>query len=238
MCKDQPKKTSNKAPFNALTETHLGSSRWHHRMVLAHSPCPVELRLQHGSQALSSGVILTGPHTCRTGHADGRLRKSYIGLRTAHSIYDTPTRGATTLLVTENSIKHTILWSSLGMGISNLSLHPKKFQMLGRKQVFGVSAVLSNLSKQKEYSHLTKICPSCTATIEYMSHIKYCLKEGRIPKLDRQAIIVSYSGSPPHTHNPSTLFLIIKYIQHRGLQSMTEILAIIPTCCYDNLVVS
>ena len=66
--------------FNAFTATHLGSSRWQQRMVLACAPCSVELQLQHGSQALYSGVIPTGPHTwthfpARTSHADSRLRK-------------------------------------------------------------------------------------------------------------------------------------------------------------------
>jgi hypothetical protein len=38
---------------------------------------------------------------------------------------------------------------------------PKMFQLFTGKQVFGVSAVLANLSKQKEFSHLGDKCPSC-----------------------------------------------------------------------------
>jgi len=57
---------------------------------------------------------------------------------------------------------------------------PKMFQLFTGKQVFGVSAVLANLSKQKEFSHLGDKCPSCLMSKETTSHILYCREFGRV----------------------------------------------------------
>jgi hypothetical protein len=57
---------------------------------------------------------------------------------------------------------------------------PKMFQMFATKQVFGVSAVLANLSKQKKFSHLGEHCPSCSIDRETASHLLSCREDGRI----------------------------------------------------------
>jgi hypothetical protein len=51
---------------------------------------------------------------------------------------------------------------------------PKMFQMFAAKQVFGVSAVLANLSKQKKFAHLGVHCPSCSTDRETASHLLSC----------------------------------------------------------------
>jgi hypothetical protein len=67
-----------------------------------------------------------------------------------------------------------------------LNALPKMFQMFAMKQMFNVSAVLSNLSKQKQYAHLGDKCPSCTCARETAGHILSCNEEGRVMSLRRQ----------------------------------------------------
>jgi hypothetical protein len=62
---------------------------------------------------------------------------------------------------------------------------PKMFQLFAAKQVFGVSAVLGNLSRQKEYGHLGANCPSCTLHKETTTHLLMCMEEGRMNCLSR-----------------------------------------------------
>jgi hypothetical protein len=57
---------------------------------------------------------------------------------------------------------------------------PKMFQLFAGKQVFGVAAVLANLSKQKEYAHLGDKCPSCSVCKETTAHLLVCRKAGRV----------------------------------------------------------
>ena len=136
--------------------------------------------------------------------------------------------------ILSNTQFHEVAWEWVCLTVHSI---PKMFQMFGSKQVFEVSAVLANLSKQKEYSHLTNNCPICTATIEFTSHIMYCLEEGRRYNLQRQADCILQWLILTHTI-PALILLIIIYIQHRGLQSMTKISATIPAFCYDNMAVS
>ena len=63
---------------------------------------------------------------------------------------------------------------------STLHTLPKMFQLFAGKQVFGVSAVLANLSKQKEYAHLGDKCPSCSICKETTSHLLFCREIGRV----------------------------------------------------------
>ena len=57
---------------------------------------------------------------------------------------------------------------------------PKMFQLFASKQVFGISAVLGNLSKQKAHAHLGNQCPSCTMCKETTAHLLLCREEGRM----------------------------------------------------------
>eukprot|EP00804_Cyclotella_cryptica_P003924 CCRYP_016117-RA/>CCRYP_016117-RA protein AED:0.75 eAED:0.75 QI:0/-1/0/1/-1/1/1/0/1178 len=67
-----------------------------------------------------------------------------------------------------------------------LSTLPKMFQLFASKQVFGVSAVLGNLAKQKAYEHLGDKCPSCMTCKETTTHLLLCQEEGRTKCLDQQ----------------------------------------------------
>jgi hypothetical protein len=58
------------------------------------------------------------------------------------------------------------------------------FQLFAGKQVFGVSAVLGNLSKQKEFVNLGNKCPSCTTCKETTQHILLCREIGRVKCLN------------------------------------------------------
>jgi hypothetical protein len=67
----------------------------------------------------------------------------------------------------------------------NCALHqvPKLFQLFACKQVFSVSAVFKNLSRQKQYSHLSPYCPCCTIAIEDCEHVLTCPEVGRLQNL-------------------------------------------------------
>jgi hypothetical protein len=67
---------------------------------------------------------------------------------------------------------------------STLYKLPKMFQLFAGKQVFGVSAVLGNLSKQKEYAHLGEKCPNCSSCKETTSHLLHCREIGRLKCLN------------------------------------------------------
>jgi hypothetical protein len=58
--------------------------------------------------------------------------------------------------------------------------------MYAGKQVFGVSAILANLSKQTAYAHLGNKCPNCTHSKENAQHILRCREEGRIRCVNQQ----------------------------------------------------
>jgi hypothetical protein len=85
-------------------------------------------------------------------------------------------------ILTEYQISE-IAWRQV---YDNLHSLPKMFQMFAAKQVFNVSAVLGNLSKQKDYAHLGDTCPSCTISRETSEHILYCKEEGRVRNSQQQ----------------------------------------------------
>ena len=70
-----------------------------------------------------------------------------------------------------------IAWESIHATLHSL---PKMFQLFAGKQVFGVAAVLGNLSKQKEYANLGNKCPSCSICKETTQHILLCREIGRM----------------------------------------------------------
>lgn len=70
-----------------------------------------------------------------------------------------------------------IAWEDIHHTLHSL---PKMFQLFAGKQVFGVSAVLGNLSKQKEFSSLGNKCPSCTTCKETTQHVLLCREIGRV----------------------------------------------------------
>jgi hypothetical protein len=63
---------------------------------------------------------------------------------------------------------------------------PKMFQMFVGKQVFGVSAILKNLSKQKAFTHLGDRCPSCTICSETSERVLQCREEGRVRCMNQE----------------------------------------------------
>jgi hypothetical protein len=58
------------------------------------------------------------------------------------------------------------------------------FQLFAGKQVFGVSAVLGNLSKQKEFAPLGEKCPNCSSCKETTRHLLRCREVGRLKCLN------------------------------------------------------
>jgi hypothetical protein len=65
---------------------------------------------------------------------------------------------------------------------------PKMFQLFAGKQVCNVSAVLGNISKHREHSHLGNKCPNCETEKETCEHLLYCNEEGRQRVLDLQIL--------------------------------------------------
>ena len=98
---------------------------------------------------------------------------------------------------------------------STLSKLPKMFQLFAGKQVFGVSAVLGNLSKQKEFAHLGEKCPNCTSCKETTSHLLHCREIGRIKCLTMMIRHVSNWMETVHT-SPELADLITDYLSSKG----------------------
>jgi hypothetical protein len=67
---------------------------------------------------------------------------------------------------------------------------PKMFQLFASKQVFGISAVLGNLAKQKAYAHLGNKCPSCANCKETTAHLLLCQEESRVKCLEQQLLLI------------------------------------------------
>ena len=105
-----------------------------------------------------------------------------------------------------------VAWSDLHATLHNL---PKMFQLFAGKQVFGVSAVLGNLSKQKEFSHLGKQCPSCLACKETTRHLLQCRELGRIKCLNLMIWQVTTWMQEVGT-TPELSDLITEYLLSRG----------------------
>jgi hypothetical protein len=106
----------------------------------------------------------------------------------------------------------------------NRTLHqvPKLFQLFACKQVFSVSAVFKNLSRQKQYSHLSPYCPCCTIAIEDCEHVLTCPEVGRLQNLVRQAemlhIWLQKTGAPD-----GLTTAIFQYIKQRGNTTLEDI---------------
>jgi hypothetical protein len=74
-----------------------------------------------------------------------------------------------------------VAWQDIHATLNGL---PKMFQLFARKQVFGVSTVLGNLSKQKEFVHLGNKFPHSFSCKEKTGHLLLCRKIGRIQCLN------------------------------------------------------
>jgi hypothetical protein len=70
-----------------------------------------------------------------------------------------------------------VIWNDIHDTLHSL---PKMFQLFAGKQDFGVSAVLGNLSNQKDFAHLGNKCPSCSICTETTQHILLCQEVGWI----------------------------------------------------------
>ena len=92
---------------------------------------------------------------------------------------------------------------------------PKMFQLFAGKQVFNVSAVLGNLSKQKEHSHLGNKCPSCETDKETCEHILYCNEEGRRKNLNLQIYRIRTWLEEVGT-NPHLTTVLLNFLLTRG----------------------
>lgn len=92
---------------------------------------------------------------------------------------------------------------------------PKMFQLFAAKQVFGVSAVLGNLSKQKAYAHLGDKCPSCELHKETTAHILLCREEGRVHCFNSQIHLLGEWLQSSRT-NPDLRTLILDFLYTRG----------------------
>jgi hypothetical protein len=103
------------------------------------------------------------------------------------------------------------------------SLHqaPKMFQMFAFKQVFDVSAVFNNLSKQEKYKHLGKMCPCCTYRVETAGHILTCEEEGRVTNFLRQADVLERWLRAVGT-DWELSELIVTFVKSRGGKTMEE----------------
>ena len=104
---------------------------------------------------------------------------------------------------------------------------PKMFQLFAAKHVFGVSAVLGNLSKQKEFAHLGAKCPSCTTHKETTSHLLQCREEGRMKCLTR---LINRLGKWLYSVGtvPSLVEVIKAFLHTRGTMQFSTHLADIP----------
>ena len=103
------------------------------------------------------------------------------------------------------------------------SLHraPKMFQMFAFKQVFNVSAVFNNLSKQDKYKHLGRMCPCCTYQVETAGHILFCEEEGRVKNFLRQAEVLANWLREVGT-DWELSELIVAFVKSRGGKTMEE----------------
>lgn len=100
--------------------------------------------------------------------------------------------------------------------VTHSTLHklPKMFQLFACKQVFGISAVLGNLAKQKAFSHLGTACPSCTICKETTAHLLQCREEGRMRCVHQQLLLVQnwlyQIGTNPHLAGVISQFLFTR----------------------------
>jgi len=101
--------------------------------------------------------------------------------------------------------------------ITHHTLHavPKMFQLFACKQVFGISAVLGNLAKQKAYAHLGNKCPCCTMCKETTAHLLLCQEEGRRKCVDQQIQLISdwlYTSGT----NKDLIQVLLTFLHTRG----------------------
>jgi hypothetical protein len=112
-----------------------------------------------------------------------------------------------------------VAWEDIHHTLHSL---PKMFQLFAGKQVFGVSAVLGNLSKQKEFSSLGNKCPSCTMCQETTQHILLCREIGRVKCVNIMIKRISdwmYSvGTVPDLADLITTFLYTRGDMPHNLQ--------------------
>lgn len=128
-------------------------------------------------------------------------------------------------ILTEAQIEE-IAWRQV---YDTLHTMPKMFQLFIAKQMLNVSAVLGNLSKQKDYQHLGEKCPSCMLEQESAAHILYCQEAGRIKNSYLQLGYVTNwlyeAGTNPGLSHVLSNFLLTKGTMiHRGqpIQSPSE----------------
>ena len=114
------------------------------------------------------------------------------------------------------------------------SLHraPKMFQMFAFKQVFDVSAVFNNLSKQEKYKHLGKMCPCCTHRVETSGHILSCEEEGRVTNFLRQADVLAHWLREVGT-DWELSELIVTFVEGRGGERWKSVADVFTRRCAD-----
>ncbi|KAL7522632.1 hypothetical protein ACHAWX_007313, partial [Stephanocyclus meneghinianus] len=105
-----------------------------------------------------------------------------------------------------------VAWKTLHKTLHSI---PKMFQLFAGKQVYGVSAVLGNLSKQKEFAHLGDRCPNCSTCKETTRHLLLCREIGRIKCLTLLIRQVSQWMRTVDTA-PELSTLISEYLFTRG----------------------
>jgi hypothetical protein len=104
---------------------------------------------------------------------------------------------------------------------------PKDVSALCGKTGFGVSAVLGNLSRQKEFAHLGNKCPSCMLHKETTEHLLQCREEERLKCLSQ---LINRLGDWLHLVGtiPALIEVIKDFLHTRGTMQFLTHLADIP----------
>jgi hypothetical protein len=112
--------------------------------------------------------------------------------------------------------------SELVVGIVHSALHhvPKMFQIFACKQIFDISANFHFYNKRDK--SISPMCPSCTIARKTAGHILRCGEEGRVNALHKfSENIMLWMVTVGMDRD--LIFLIGKFIQGRGHQSMEDI---------------
>jgi hypothetical protein len=112
--------------------------------------------------------------------------------------------------------------SELVVGIVHSALHhvPKMFQIFACKQIFDISANFHFYNKRDK--SISPMCPSCTIARKTAGHILRCGEEGRVNALHKFSENIMLWMVTVGTDR-DLIFLIGKFIQGRGHQSMEDI---------------
>jgi hypothetical protein len=117
-----------------------------------------------------------------------------------------------------------VAWKALHKTLHSI---PKMFQLFAGKQVYGVSAVLGYLSKQKDFAHLGETCPNCCSCKETTRHLLLCREIGRVRCLN--LLIRQVTGWMRAVDTaPDLSTLISEYLFTRGSLVRDNIPAPIP----------